>query len=69
MTESSLCRKCRHATEDVRRSLIEGMWANGWLTREIADALDTNTNSISVTIIRMRKVGWSVPHRYSTNPR
>lgn len=51
----------------VRRSLIEGMWHDGWKHGEIAETLGMPKNHLSVTMARMRKGGWSLPYRYGTN--
>lgn len=62
--DQSQCLGCCETTIRARRSLIEGMWADGWTMREIAGALGTTRDSLSVTMVRMRRDGWDLPHRY-----
>jgi hypothetical protein len=46
---------------EVRRSLVEGMWADGWSGREIADVLGWGkASSVSV----LRNYGYDLPYRY-----
>jgi hypothetical protein len=60
---SAECEGCVIATIAVRRSLIEGMWADGWLLKEIAAALGSSKDSVGVTINSMRAEGWHLPYR------
>lgn len=58
----------RHRDEvyEVRRSLVEGMWADGWSSRDIATVLGwAPTGSISV----LRNYGYDLPHRYDLHRR
>jgi hypothetical protein len=54
------CQGCADATAAVRRTLTEGMWADGWTCAEIAAALGHSTNGM---IPAMRRRGWDLPHR------
>lgn len=55
------CLGCFTVTAEVRRTLAEGMWADGWLIREINDALGWTAPG---GITSMRPRGWDLPHRY-----
>jgi hypothetical protein len=61
---SGQCRRCIAAITAVRYSLIVGMWADGWLAREIAETCETSLGSIGATIRAMRDAGYDVPYRY-----
>jgi hypothetical protein len=62
------CRTCalRRQSEckQERRRAIADMWARGLSIRAIAAELDSTAGSIGVEIVRMRKDGWALPHRY-----
>jgi hypothetical protein len=58
--EWAQCSSCREAAIAVRRTLAEGMWADGWLTREITEALGMDHGQLAP----MRAHGWDLPHRY-----
>lgn len=58
---SEMCAGCRAATTDVRRTLAEGMWADGWSLREMGEAFGVGPNYF--TVARAQK-GWDLPHRY-----
>lgn len=62
---SQKCEGCQAATADVRRTLAEGMWADGWLTREITATLGMRHGQLAP----MRVHGWDLPHRYRVKPR
>jgi hypothetical protein len=54
------CMGCISATAEVRRTLVEGMWAEGWTCREIfVDVLGVHTAYIGPC----RRKGWNLPHR------
>lgn len=55
------CHRCRLALADVRRTLTEGMWAEGWTVYEIEAALGVNSRGGYVGACRAR--GWDLPHR------
>jgi len=44
----------------IRDSLIEGMWADGWLAREIAEVVDLSIPSVRQAVTRLR-----LPYRYA----
>lgn len=51
----------RDAVYEVRRSLVEGMWADGWSGREITEVLGWRpASSVSV----LRAYGYDLPYRY-----
>lgn len=54
------CEECIRAIEAVRRSLVEGMWAQGWPWRTICAVVGAGNGSLSV----WRARGWSLPYRY-----
>lgn len=56
---SDQCEGCLKATETVRRTLCEGMWADGWTCGEIAKILGVDAR----TLTSRRKHGWDLPHR------
>lgn len=47
----------------ARYRRIEELWATGATRQEIADDLGTTSNSLSVSIYRMREEGWDLPKR------
>jgi hypothetical protein len=55
------CEGCVHAIADVRRTLAEGMWADGWLLREMAAAFGGVTKAY-FSVMRANR-GWDLPHR------
>jgi len=56
---SDRCEACVSAVADVRRSLVEGMWAAGWTHGEIRGALGVSGDVIGP----YRARGWDLPHR------
>jgi orotate phosphoribosyltransferase-like protein len=60
---SVLCRDCRHAAAQARRSIVIGCYEDGWPLREIADVLDTNLNSLGAQIAQLHGAG-ALGHRY-----
>lgn len=58
------CRGCQLTTHEVRWSLIEGMWAAGWSMPEMCSVLGSSMSALSVTMVRMRRDGLDLPHRY-----
>lgn len=58
------CVDCVHALADVRRTLAEGMWADGWLHREMAEALGVGAHYFAS---RREKDGWDLPLRCPWN--
>lgn len=61
------CRSCEigrvNARRRERRETIQRMWADGAHAREIAAALGSTANAISVEIHSMRRDGWDLPIR------
>lgn len=57
-----ICIGCFRAVSAVRRSLVEGMWADGWSGREIEAVLGVNCGGKYVA--SRRADGWDVPRRY-----
>lgn len=55
------CSECARAVADVRQTLTEGMWAEGWTVYEIEAALGVNSRGGYVGACRAR--GWDLPHR------
>ena len=55
------CIECLRAIRDVRQSLGEGMWAEGWSVREWADALGVTVGYLGPA----RRRGWDLPYRYA----
>jgi hypothetical protein len=53
-------RSRRDEVYEVRRSLVEGMWADGWSGREIAEVLGWGKSS-SVSVLR--NYGYELPYR------
>lgn len=66
--DAILCADCRHATAEVRASIIIGCYAEGWTLNEIAGVLDTNANSMNATLNRLRKQG-RIGYRYLVDER
>lgn len=60
MRHSEMCQGCRSAIAGVRRTVTEGMWAQGWPIREIAEVLGVGTTYFAP----MRARGWDLPLRY-----
>lgn len=58
---TATCAECRAALADARRTLTEGMWADGWALAEMADVL-----RVGVTYFAGRRLryGWDLPYRY-----
>lgn len=63
---SERCVDCLHATATVRRTLAEGMWADGWSLREMAAAMGVKAGYFSVMRIER---GWDLPYRYQGTKR
>lgn len=65
-----LCRECRRAEQrggrSARRAEIQRLWDSGLMIREIAEELDTTSNTIGVEMARMRKDGWKLEYRYGS---
>lgn len=59
--KNNQCEGCRMATADVRRTLCEGMWADGWPLKEIAAAMGVKPAYFAV--MRLER-GWDLPYRY-----
>lgn len=57
---SEACQGCMDATAAVRGSLTEGMWADGWSAREIADVFG---HASAGFVGAMRARGWDLPPR------
>jgi hypothetical protein len=51
---------CFEAIAAVTRSVTEGMWADGWTSREIADVFGHATLA---WVPVMRRRGWDLPYR------
>lgn len=64
--QREMCAGCHAVVADVRRSLAEGMWADGWLLREINEVLGWKMPG-GVTV--MRRCGWDLPYRYRVKGR
>lgn len=55
------CAECVNVIADVRRTLAEGMWADGWMLREMCEAFGGITKAYFAV---MRDRGWDLPYRY-----
>lgn len=64
---SSECEGCVHARAAARRTLIEGMWADGWTIREIGAALGVDFK-MQIGHLRLRD-GYDLPYRYGETHR
>jgi hypothetical protein len=53
------CRDCHLAIADVRRTLAEGMWADGWSLKDWAAALGVGISYLGPARTR----GWDLPFR------
>jgi predicted transcriptional regulator len=54
------CEGCIHAIAEVRRTVAEGMWADGWTVYEMADVF----GGVSTKYFHSQKPrGWNLPHR------
>jgi transposase len=60
--DSEMCVECRDVTATVRRSLGEGMWADGWSMAEFREILGVHAPT-------MRERGWDLPYRYRNTKR
>lgn len=56
------CLGCWEATVAVRRSLAEGMWADGWPLKAMAEAFGVTTGYFGC---RRLRDGWDLPYRYN----
>lgn len=63
---STRCEGCLQATADVRRTLAEGMWADGWSLRDMAQAFEVKTAYFAG---RRLRDGWDLPYRYQGTKR
>lgn len=63
-THNAACAGCRNATSEVRRTLVEGMWADGWVRSEINAVLGLSSKS-GFIFVRRAQAGWDLPHRRS----
>lgn len=59
-TKARHCRGCYEAIRAVRRSVVEGIWADGWTHREINETLGVSGDYIGPR----RAEDWDLPHRY-----
>lgn len=62
--ESLRCDQCKKAWIATRRSLVEGMWADGWTLTEIGEVLGKSQRVAGNLIGAGRKNGWDVPFRH-----
>lgn len=62
---SARCDGCVRAVADTRRQLAEGMWADGWTCREMAEALGVSKDQMGIEVANWRKRGHAdaFPHR------
>jgi DNA-directed RNA polymerase specialized sigma24 family protein len=60
---STRCQACRLEFSQIRRSVIAGMYEDGWPLREIAATLNSTVESITVDLHRLRLDG-RVGYRY-----
>jgi hypothetical protein len=62
---SSRCDDCVRVAAEARRQLAEGMWADGWTYREIAEAFGVSVDRMAVAVAQWRKQGHAdaFPHR------
>lgn len=65
--DREMCRRCRQALYDFRYSVVIGCYEDGWPLAEIAVALETTANCMSVTLNRLRKRG-AIGYRYRVGP-
>jgi hypothetical protein len=63
---SEMCAGCISDIADVRRSLAEGMWADGWSLKEMCEVLGVQTGYFGV---RRERDGWDLPYRYRNTKR
>ena len=65
--DRELCRKCcfqaKEEAREGRDQLIALLWNRGLTLAEIADRLDSTTNSIGVAVNRLRDEGYELPYR------
>jgi hypothetical protein len=64
--KSTRCRDCLRAWEAVQRTLIEGMWADGWSAHEISTVVGWDFRG-AIGAWRLR--GWDLPYRYRNTKR
>jgi hypothetical protein len=59
------CRECVRAVAEARRTLVEGMWADGWTHREMAEVFGVSRARTGIMIAQWRKRGFAeaFPHR------
>lgn len=65
LKDSTVCDGCYEATNIVRQSLVEGMWADEWPGREIAGVLGHSHPTAWIGPCRAR--GWDIPVRCPWN--
>lgn len=63
---SDRCEGCRRAVADVRRTLAEGMWADGWPHRDMAGPLGVRKFDSGKARL---EYGWDLPYRYAGTKR
>lgn len=65
---AKLCQSCarqmEEAKRDARNQEIISLWNQGYSLAEIAERLDSTPGSISVSIARLRKAGYSLNYRH-----
>jgi hypothetical protein len=57
---------CLRALEAARRSIAEGMWADGWSIMEINAVFGWTSRG---ALACMRDRGWDLPYRYRNTKR
>jgi hypothetical protein len=65
LKRAARCDGCARAVADARRQLAEGMWADGWTTREMAEAFGISKDRMGLTLATWRRRGYAdaFPHR------
>jgi hypothetical protein len=64
--QGGMCSACRTAVKEERWSMLERWWAEGLLTREIAERLHKSPSWVSADITAARKAGRNFPYRGGT---
>jgi transcriptional regulator len=62
-----ICKACHSSIAETKRSVIVGCYEDGWPIGEIAEALGTTRNSLSVEVNRLRRQG-RIGYRYRVDP-
>lgn len=64
VSTTGICQKCRYKEAAARRRKLIQLYKQGKPLKEIAKALNTTVNTVSVEVVRARRAGYDLPRRH-----